>query len=92
MVSPTGSHAAWSQHVGNDAPPDGPSEAGKDTAEIFVLALGSAAQPLRMTDNDRRDDRPRFAGLDGRLLLFSTGYWVDDAFTEIESIRALLLP
>ena len=40
-----------------------------------------------MTDNDRRDFGPTFAG--SELLLFYSDYAVDDSLPTIESLRAL---
>jgi hypothetical protein len=78
VVSPTGSHAAWTAPVDDDF-------------EIFLLALGSPGQtPTRMTDNDRRDFGPTFAG--SELLLFYSDYVVDEALPPIESLRALPIP
>jgi len=84
-VSPTGTHAAWAQPVG-----DTQTDSLHDSLEIFVLALASAgAEPVRMTDNRRRDGQPIFAGREGRLLLFTSGYRLTDFVDEIESLRAL---
>jgi hypothetical protein len=78
VVSPTGSHAAWTAPVDDDF-------------EIFVLALNRPGEtPTRMTDNDRRDFGPIFAGPE--LLLFYSDYIVDDALPAIESARALPIP
>jgi hypothetical protein len=80
-VSPTGSHAAWATSGGEDQP------------EIFVLALGTPeAAPRRLTDNDRRDLRPRFAGDDGRLLIFDSLYPGSNELPAIESLRAVAVP
>lgn len=100
VVSPTGTHAAWAEPNGGAEPARG---AGLNF-DIVLLALGSsAAAPSRLTDNHRHDRRPIFgllgqarhsaiAGLDGRWLLFTSGYRADDALPEIEAVRAVALP
>lgn len=90
-VSPTGSHAAW-------AAPFGAAMQGDSLGnlEIVVLALDpeSAAdpKPIRLTDNARRDARPRFAGKAGRTLIFDSVYPGTDTLPEVEALRALPLP
>jgi hypothetical protein len=75
-VSPTGSHAAWAAPV-------------EDSLEIVLLSLASPSEPpLRMTDNQRDDSGPFFAG---DLLLFYSEYRVDDA-PALETLRALPIP
>ncbi|KIG18894.1 hypothetical protein DB30_07230 [Enhygromyxa salina] len=88
-ISPTGSHAAWSAPVG-EVNPDKPLA----HFEIMLLALGlnTPAPVVRMTDNDRGDLRPRFAGPDGELLIFDSAYAGASTLPELEAVRALPVP
>ena len=85
-ISPTGSHAAWSAPFG-EANPDKPLA----NFEIMLLALGlqAPAQAQRVTDNDRADLRPRFAGEQGGLLVFDSAYAGAPTLPQIEALRAL---
>lgn len=74
-ISPDLRHVAWAT----------PS----DRSEIVLLSLGGAAEPTRLTDNDRRDARPRFIG--GQLIFDST-YAPNDELPAIEAVHALELP
>ena len=82
-VSPTGSHAAWAAPYG---------EAGDPSLEVVLLPLGPGASPIRMTDNHRDDLRPRFAGTDGRWLIFDSVYAGSEKLPAVEAIRASPLP
>jgi hypothetical protein len=88
-IAPTGSHAAWSAPFG-DVNPDRPVA----NFEIMLLALGlePPAQAQRVTDNDRGDLRPRFAGEHGQLLLFDSAYAGAPTLPELEAVRALPVP
>ncbi|PRQ03451.1 hypothetical protein ENSA5_15770 [Enhygromyxa salina] len=87
-ISPTGSHAAWAAPFG-EAPGDEPLA----NFEIVVLPLGvEAAAPKRLTDNDRSDLRPRFAGRDGGVIVFDSAYAGAEPLPELEAVRAIVVP
>lgn len=83
-VSPTASYAAWVQPFG-EAPKDEPQR----TMEIVLLALDGESEPRRLTNNDRSDASPRFAGQRGQQLVFDSAYRASEELPHIEAARLL---
>jgi hypothetical protein len=81
-VAPDARHVAWSASF--DV-----VQGSASYSEIMLLALGAEPAPIRLTDNDRHDARPRFVG--GHLI-FDSNYTGDDELPAIEAVRALSLP
>lgn len=82
-LAPDGRHAVWAARFG---------EAADDSNfEIVLLPLGvDGAQPLRLTDNDRSDLRPRFVG--AGHLVFDSGHAAVDDLPGVEALRLLAIP
>ncbi len=65
-------------------------QAGPLAGRLAWISSGQA--PVQLTDNDRRDLDPTFAGPDGRLLLFHSEYQADEKLPAIDTLRAIAIP